>query len=169
MVISHDGSPQHSCLVCAVCMPCEGWSHGDDPNPVSSRHVSAQVFQALCSNEAQCAVAVEQLRWPARGRCPRGDGAAYSWAGARTQPLFQFSACRHQVSLIAGTVLRGTRLPLNVWFLAIYLISKAKTGLSALALKLRLGVNNHTAWLIHRTLLQALADREERYVFDGQV
>jgi hypothetical protein len=30
--------------------------------------------------------------------------------------------------------MQSTKLPLTVWFLAIYLISQAKTGLSALAL-----------------------------------
>ncbi|SCZ86413.1 conserved hypothetical protein [Nitrosomonas mobilis] len=32
--------------------------------------------------------------------------------------------------MIAGTVFQGTKLPLTVWFLAIYLVSQAKTGLS---------------------------------------
>lgn len=35
---------------------------------------------------------------------------------------------------------QSTKLPLTTWFLAIYRISQAKTGLSALALKRQLGV-----------------------------
>jgi len=46
--------------------------------------------------------------------------------------------------LIAGTVFEGTKLGLTVWFLAMYLISQAKTGLSALALKRDLGVSYPT-------------------------
>ena len=65
--------------------------------------------------------------------------------------------------------MQGTKLPLTTWFLAIYLISQAKTGLSALALKRHLGVSYPTAWLIHHKLMQAMADREARYVLDGQV
>jgi len=83
--------------------------------------------------------------------------------------LFQCNACRHQTSLIAGTVFQGTKLRLTVWFLAIYLISQAKTGLSALALKRQLGVSYPTAWLIHHKLMLAMAQREERYVLEGQV
>jgi hypothetical protein len=78
--------------------------------------------------------------------------------------VFQCNACRHQTSLIAGTVFQGTKLPLTVWFLAIYLISQAKTGLSALALKRYLGVSYPTAWLIHHKLMRAMEQREERYV-----
>lgn len=38
-----------------------------------------------------------------------------------------------------------TKLPLVTWFLAIYLISQAETGLSSLALKRQLGVSYLTA------------------------
>jgi hypothetical protein len=65
--------------------------------------------------------------------------------------------------------LQGTKLGLTVWFLAIYLLSQAKTGLSALALKRHLGVSYPTAWLIHHKLMQAMSQREDRYVLEGQV
>ncbi len=42
-----------------------------------------------------------------------------------------------------------TKLPLTTWFLAIYRISQAKTGISALALKRDLGVSYPTVWLLH--------------------
>jgi hypothetical protein len=41
--------------------------------------------------------------------------------------LFQCGACRHQTSLTAGTLMEHTKLPLTTWFLAIHLISQAKT------------------------------------------
>jgi len=66
-------------------------------------------------------------------------------------------------------VFQGTKLALTVWFLAIYLISQAKTGLSALALKRHLGVGYPTAWLIHHKVMQAMAAREAHYVLAGQV
>lgn len=44
----------------------------------------------------------------------------------------QCGACRKQTSLIAGTASQGADLALSVWFLAIYFISQAKTGLVAI-------------------------------------
>ena len=35
--------------------------------------------------------------------------------------IFQCNACLHQTSLIAGTLFQGTKLPLSVWLLAIYM------------------------------------------------
>ncbi|MCU0834681.1 MAG: IS1595 family transposase [Chromatiaceae bacterium] len=119
--------------------------------------------------EAQCAAALEQARWPEDFRCPRCGGAAHCVLGVRARKTFQCNACHHQTSLIAGAVFEGTKLGLTVWFLAIYLISQAKTGLSALALKRDLGVSYPTAWLMHHKLMQAMVEREAGYVLCGTV
>ncbi|WP_143001944.1 IS1595 family transposase, partial [Nitrosomonas mobilis] len=119
--------------------------------------------------EVQCEQALEVARWSDGFHCPRCNGAAYYVIRDGIRKVFQCRACRHQTSLIAGTVFQGTKLPLTVWFLAIYLVSQAKTGLSSLALKRQLGVSYPTAWLIHHKLMQAMANREERYVLDGRI
>ena len=63
---------------------------------------------------------------------------------------FQCKGCRLQTSLIAGTLFQSTHLALSIWFLAIYLVSQAKTDLSALDLKRQLGVSYPKAWLIQQ-------------------
>jgi len=83
--------------------------------------------------------------------------------------MFQCRTCRHQTSLTAGTLFQSTKLPLTTWFLAIYFISQAKTGLSALALKRYLGVRYPTAWLIQHKLMQAMSERETSYTLSGPV
>jgi len=119
--------------------------------------------------EAQCEQAQEAIRWPNGFACPRCGEAAYYVLRDGARNVFQCNACRHQASLIAGTVFQGTKLPLTIWFLAIYRISQAKTGLSALGLKRQLGVSYPTAWLMHHKLMQVMAEREERYVLEGTV
>lgn len=89
--------------------------------------------------EAQCEQALEAVRSPEGFRCPRCAGEAHSALRDGSRKVFLCSACRYQASLIAGTVFQGAKLPLTIWFMAIYLISQAKTGLSALALKRHLG------------------------------
>lgn len=119
--------------------------------------------------EAQCEQALGAVRWPGGFCCPRCEGAGHYVFRDGTRKVFQCTCCRHQTSLIAGTIFQGTKLPLTTWFLAIYLISQAKTGLSALALRRQLGVSYPTAWLIHHKLMQVMADREDRYVLEGKV
>ena len=48
-----------------------------------------------------------------------------------------------------------TKLPLTTWFLAIYLIRKAKTGISSLELSCHLDVKYDTAWLLHNKISRA--------------
>jgi len=131
--------------------------------------LSMPEFAQRFGTESQCAAALEAARWPNGFSCPRCGGAGHCVLRGGSCKVFQCNACRHQTSLIAGTVFQGTKLPLTVWFLAIYLISQAKTGLSALALKRHLGVSYPTAWLIHHKLMRAMEQREERYVLEGQV
>ncbi|UHD16232.1 IS1595 family transposase [Thiocapsa bogorovii] len=119
--------------------------------------------------EAQCAAALERSRWPNGFRCPICGGAAHCVLRGSTRKTFQCNACHHQTSLIVGTLFEGTKLGLTVWFLAIYLIGEAKTGLSALALKRDLGVSYPTAWLIHHKLMQAMVEREAATVLSGTV
>lgn len=119
--------------------------------------------------EAQCEQALEAVRWSNGFCCPRCGHTAHYVLRDGARKVFQCNACRHQASLIAGTLFQGTKLPLTIWFLAIYLISQAKTGLSALALMRQLGVSYPTAWLIHHKLMQVMAKREESYMLEGKV
>lgn len=131
--------------------------------------LSLPAFLLNFGSEPQCEQALEAARWPEGFRCPRCAGTAHYVLRDGARKVFQCQACRHQASLIAGTMFQGTKLALTTWFLAIYLISQAKTGLSALALKRQLGVSYPTAWLIHHKLMQAMSDRENRYVLEGTV
>ena len=82
---------------------------------------------------------------------------------------FQCKRCRLKTSLFAGTLFQSTHLALSIWFLAIYLVSQAKTGLSALDLKRQLGVSYPTAWRVQQKLMQAMAERDAQYTLCGHV
>jgi len=71
--------------------------------------------------------------------------------------------------MTAGTLFASTKLPLSTWFLAIYLLSQAKTSLLALALKCQIGVSYPTAWLMHHKVMKAMADREAAHRLCGAV
>ena len=129
--------------------------------------LSLPEFIQRFGTEEQCAAALELARWPEGFHCPKCDGTQHSVLKSGSRKTFQCSHCRHQTSLIAGTIFQGTRLPLTTWFLAIYLISQAKTGLSALALKRQLGVSYPTAWRIQHKLMQSMLEREALYTLQG--
>jgi transposase-like protein len=133
------------------------------------RGVSMPEFFERYGTEDQCAAALVALRWPEGFRCPRCSSSAHYVVGHGERKLFQCCQCRHQTSLTAGTLMDSTKLPLRTWFLAIYLISQAKTGLSALALMRQLGVSYRTAWLVHQKLMKTMSQRDGEQPLTGLV
>src|SRR3954465_1555458 len=77
--------------------------------------------------------------------------------------LLQCRQCRYQTSLIAGTVLQGTKLPMRVWFRAMHLLAPGKKGLSNIELGRRLGISTNAAWRFQHKLMQAMIERDRRY------
>ena len=139
-------------------------------NPIQFQQgMSLPEFLQSFGTEAACAEAVRRARWPNGLCCPRCAGGAHSVVVSDGRPLFQCHACHRQTSLTAGTLFGSTKLPLTKWFLAIYLISQAKTGLSALELKRHIGVSYPTAWLMHHKLMTAMAEREAQHRLSGTV
>ena len=70
--------------------------------------------------------------------------------------LYVCSECRHQTSLIAGTIFEKTRLPLLTWFRAAWMVSSSKGGVSAKELQRELGIGYHAAWLMLQKLRLAM-------------
>jgi hypothetical protein len=60
-----------------------------------------------------------------------------------------------------------TRTPLRKWFLAIYLMSEDKRGISALSLKAKISVAYQTAWSMCHKIRHAMGEREDNYTFNG--
>jgi transposase-like protein len=116
--------------------------------------LSMPEFTKLYGTEAQCEAALVQSRWPTGFSCPACGHGGHCLLPSRPRMTFQCNACHRQTSLIAGTLFQGSNLPLTMWFLAIYLVSQAKTGLSALALKRYLGANQQKALKFHGIYLR---------------
>jgi hypothetical protein len=119
--------------------------------------------------EAQCAQAVERARWPQGFRRPKCSSPQHYVVAQDARKLYQCGGCRHQGSLTAGTLTEHTILPLTTWFRATHLISQAKTGISALALKRDQGVSYPTAWLLHHKINNAMSEQEAARLLEGAV
>ena len=104
-------------------------------------------FQVEFSSEEACQQYLAACRWPEGFTCPRcGHRRAYALVKQRR---WQCAACRHQVSLTAGTILHNTRIPLTLWFWAAYLMTTDKRGVSALLLQRQLGLRRYeTTWMM---------------------
>lgn len=139
-------------------------------NPIQfQKGMSLPEFLQCFGTEAACVQAVRRARWPDRFACPGCGGGAHCVIVSAGRPLFQCHACHRQTSVTAGTLFGSTKLPLTKWFLAIFLVSQAKTGVSALELKRHIGVSYPTAWLMHHKLMTAMSAREAQHRLSGTV
>jgi len=101
------------------------------------------------SNEDKCREYLEALKWNDGIKCPRCGSEKISHIKTRSQ--YDCDECRYQFSVTAGTIFHDSHLPLWKWFLAVYLMTESKKGMSANQLKRSLGVSYKTAWyLCHR-------------------
>jgi Transposase zinc-ribbon domain/Transposase IS116/IS110/IS902 family len=123
--------------------------------------LSDDAFERLYPDEDACRRAWFAWRWPEGFKCPRCAGSTY--CEIRGRQLLQCRQCRHQTSLIAGTVLQGTKLPMRVWFRAMHLLAQGKKGLSNIELGRRLGISTNAAWRVQHKLMQAMIERDRRY------
>jgi transposase-like protein len=121
--------------------------------------MSLPAFLERYGTEAQCREALMRTRWPGGFRCPHCGHAGH--CQLRGRPVLQCNRCKRQTSLTAGTLFARTHLPLRTWFLAIYLLTQHKNGLSALSLRRQLGVNANTAWLLKHKLMQTMIERDD--------
>ena len=120
--------------------------------------LSEAAFRERFGTEEACRQALFEMRWRDGPACPGCGGS--SFCRLRTRALLQCNRCRRQVRLTAGTVFQDSKLPLTVWFAAIYHLTQSKGGISSVELGRRLGVKQGTAWLMKHKLMRAMAGRE---------
>jgi len=134
------------------------------------RGLSLAQFQAQYGSEPQCERALVAARWPQGFRCAHcGCKRYFLTRNGQGRQLWECFLCGYQSSSIAGTVMEHTKLPLTVWFVAMYLMTQHKGGISALALKRHLGVSYKSAWLLKHKLMQTMAQHDASYRLQGRV
>lgn len=112
-------------------------------------------FEDWFRTEAECRAYLEKIRWPDGFRCPRCEQQP-GWPTGRNG-LWECANCHHQTTVTAGTILEGTRKPLRVWFLAMWLIVSEKNGISAKGLQRQLGFTRYeTTWTWLHKLRRAM-------------
>jgi transposase-like protein len=102
---------------------------------------------------------LEKTRWPNGAECPHCGvvGQATSLQGTHHRAgLWKCNACRQQFTATVGTVFERSKVPLNKWLLASYMMASSKMGVSAHQLHRTLGVTYKTAWFMCHRLREAM-------------
>jgi len=131
--------------------------------------LSLDGFMSRYGTEEKCIAALEQSRWPSGFVCPSCQETRHSIFVRDDRRHFQCCRCRTQTTVTAGTIFADTKLPLRLWFQALYLLTQSKNNVSALELMRHVGVGYRAAWRLKHKLMAVMATREERRVLTGRV
>ena len=124
-------------------------------------------FERRFATEDACREYLERIRWPLGFRCPACGATA--WVLTGRVGLRQCSSCRHQTTVTVGTIFERTKLPLQVWFRAMWLVTSQKGGASALNVQRQLGLTRYeTVWTMLHKLRRAMV-RPGRDMLHGTV
>lgn len=132
--------------------------------------LSLPQFLKFYGNEQQCEAALVAARWPQGWRSAHCKCSRYFLTrNGQGRQLWECFLCGYKCSNIAATVIEHTKLPLRLWFLAMYLLTQNKNAISALSLSRQLGVSYKSAWLLKHKLMQSMGQRDARYRLQGRV
>ncbi len=141
------------------------------------RPPSIKKFMESFADDYACAAHLATHRWPKGFVCPH-CGSTRAWR-LETKPWVWECAgrvpdqrrpgkdrrCGKQTSLIAGTAMHGTHLPLRTWFIAAYLMATHSNSISALQLQSKIGVTYKTAWLLLHKLRRCMVDPDRKPLY----
>ena len=115
---------------------------------------------AKFDTEQKCHDYLMQVRWNGRPQCPKcGNNHMNYFLTSRN--IYKCSQCSKQFSITQGTIFHMSKVPLTKWFLAIYLFTTAKRGISSIQFGKLLGVQQRTAWYILQRLREALKEEND--------
>jgi transposase-like protein len=118
-------------------------------------------------NDDKCRKYLELLRWHSGIKCPRCSSKKISRIAERNQ--YDCDKCRYQFSVTAGSIFHDSHLPLWKWFLAVYLMTESKKGISANQLKRSLDISYKTAWYLCHRIRKAIEEATNKPKLDGTV
>jgi transposase-like protein len=97
------------------------------------------------------------IRWSGGVFCPYcGHEKAYTLSRAN---MYRCADCRRNFSVTVGTIFEDTKLPLRIWFGAIWLITNHPKGIASTTLAKDLGITQKSAWFVLHRLRHAARTR----------
>jgi len=132
--------------------------------------LSLNQFLAQYGDEQQCESALESARWPHGFICPKcGSDQFGTYRRGKRVKVFQCKACRGQTTLTEGTIFHSSKIPLTIWFQAMFFQTQNKNNIAILEFQRLLGVCYRTAWRIKHKLMEVMFVREQATILSGRV
>jgi transposase-like protein len=106
----------------------------------------------MLSDENACRKYLENLLWNGKPVCPHCGSENKDHyelkVNGKFKGLRKCKDCRERFTVNIGTMFEGSHIPLRKWFIAIYIFSLHKKGISSYQLASDLGITQKSAWFM---------------------
>lgn len=121
--------------------------------------MNLQEFEKNFGTEKQCLDYLYNLRW-ANGYCCSRCKHNENWEIADYK--YKCKKCGYQTTVISGTLLQDTHIPIYIWFKAVWHITSSENKITALSLQKQLSLNsNRTALLMLNKLRYTMFSKRQ--------
>ena len=117
----------------------------------------AQLFKMFPDDETAAAW-VEKTRWPDGPTCPHCGSERITHPVSHKTMTHRCKDCRKWFSVRTGTCMESSRLGLQTWVIAVYLLNTSLKDQSSMKLHRDLGVTQKTAWHLAHRIREAWED-----------
>jgi len=97
-----------------------------------------------------------ELRWPNGVECPTCGRKDVRYISTRRMWECKAQHARKQFSAKVGTIFEDSALPLDKWFVAIWMVANCKNGISSYEMARALGITQKSAWHMNHRIRVAM-------------
>lgn len=126
---------------------------------VKSETLSIFQFMKMFPDEASSTAYFERKRWGHEVSCPCCGSNSVAVIENKKPMPFRCRDCRKHFSVRTGTILAESKLGLQKWLLAIYMLHTARKGVSSVQMAKELGITQKSAWFLNHRIREAMAKR----------
>ena len=124
---------------------------------------------------------LENLRWHGTPVCPKcgntdvryiepSNGVSRTTAGGSQSErrVWKCAPCKKQFSVLTGTIMHATKIPVRTWVMVIFEMCCSKNGVAAREIERKYGLCPRTAWhMLHR--IREAMSHDDFVLFSGDV
>lgn len=113
-------------------------------------------FLKAFPNEKSCLSHFEKIRFRNGDYCPHCQHTKiYRFQDGKRMRCY---SCKKDFTLKTGTIFGESKISLQKWFIAIFLLTTAKKGISSVELAEKVGVTQKTGWFMDHRIRNAMKD-----------
>lgn len=106
----------------------------------------------MLPNDGVCRIYLEKIRWNGEPICPHCGVKSVTHYKLKTKGefkgLYKCQDCRKRFTVTAKSMFEGSHIGLRKWFIAMYIFSSHKKGISSHQLGRDLGITQKSAWFM---------------------